>query len=440
MKKAPRRTAAFLLSALLFAAGVSQSSAAPGASGPMAPARAEVPASEGLPLNPVEAARAIWKAYAERTELDPRTDLLHLEFSPGNASGSVAVSGTSADRELLAGFFAALSGSGIGIESSVEEVPNADQLKRLTWAVAKAPWAGLSLESDALQAGRVPNMKLPLGSRVQILINRFDGLLLVRTTEGRVGWGRADDFAIKNDIAIVAWNRQRQVFVTSLDARVVDRDGRTLMKAPFGAELPVEKALSEGGWSVILPSGGLGILSASDAVEHDEFATREENLRRESPAGFRRKAAESAQKLVSAGWRAGEVGMTLPQGAYRLHDLILPSDADRLARLGAPLSGGKGGRELKPGDLVFFGENGRVRHAGVWLGKGRFAADDPKTGRAAVFAFSSAARAEANGGLGPFLWAVRLEVSQLANPCMLSIRSHPFNQAPPAGAVRCRLR
>lgn len=440
MRKLPHQAAVFALSALLLSLDASQTFAAAVASGPMAPVRGAVSASEGMPLNPVDAARAIWKAYAERTELDPRTDLLHLEFRPGNSSGAVAVSGTSADRSLLAGFFAELSASGVGIESSVEEVPNADQLKRLTWAVAKTPWASLSNESDALQSGRTPDMKLPLGSRVQILINRFDGLLLVKTTEGRVGWVRAEDFAIKNDIAIVAWNRKDMLLVTALDAEVRDPDGRALMKAPFGAELPLEKKLTEGGWSVILPSGGVGMLSALDAVEHDEFATREENLRRESPAGFRRKAAESAQKLVSARWSAGEVGMTLPQGAYRLHDLILPSDADRLARLGAPLSGGKGGRELKPGDLVFFGENGRVRHAGVWLGQGRFAADDPKTGRAGVFAFSSAARAEANGGLGPFLWAVRLEVSQLANPCMLSIRSHPFNQAPPAGAVRCRLR
>ncbi len=429
---------AALFAALLWASG--PASGAPGAPGPAVPARPEVPAAEGLPLNPVEAAGALWKAYAEKTDLDARTDLLHLEFKPGNTPGAVAVSGTSADRGLLAGFYAELSASGLGIESSVEEVPNADDLKRLTWGVVKKPWGNLSSESDALAAGRAPDLKLPLGSRVEILLNRFDGLILVKSTEGRVGWMRADDLALKNDVAIVAWNRRSLVFVTSLSAEVEGSGQKPLMKAPFASELPIEKTLPEGGWSVILPDGTTGIIRSGDAADHDALAAGEESLRRSSPAGFLAKAAQSAQKLVSSGWQKSTAGMTLPEGVYRLHDLILPSDPDRQARLGAPLSGGKRGSELKPGDLVFFGENGRVRHSGVWIGKGRFAADDPKSGRAAIFVFSGASRADANGGLGPFLWAVRPEVSQLANPCLLSIRSHPFNQAPPAGAVRCRLR
>ncbi len=441
MKRVGRPGLAGILAALCLVPGPIWG--APAAAGPSAPSRPEVPAAEGLPLNPVDAAEALWKAYAERVDLDARTDLLHLEFKPGILSGAGAVSGPSADRGLLAGFYAELSASGLGIESSVEEVPNADDLKRLTWGIVKTPWGSLSSESDALADGRTPELRLPLGSRVELLLNRFDGLVLVKSTEGRVGWMRAKELSLRNDIAIVAWNRRSQVLVTALAAEIEvngSGDGKTFLKAPFASELPIERKIPDGGWSVILPDGRTGILRAGDAVDHDEFAANEENLRRESPAGFLAKAAQSAEKLASAGWKKSEAGMSLPEGAYRLHDLILPSDPDRQARLGAPLSGGRRGSELKPGDLVFFGENGRVRYSGIWLGKGRFAADDPKRGGAAIFVFSTQPRADANGGLGPFLWAVRPEVSQLANPCLLSIRSHPFNQAPPAGAVRCRLR
>ena len=67
---------AALFAALLWASG--PASGAPGAPGPAVPARPEVPAAEGLPLNPVEAAGALWKAYAEKTDLDARTDLLQM--------------------------------------------------------------------------------------------------------------------------------------------------------------------------------------------------------------------------------------------------------------------------------------------------------------------------------------------------------------------------
>lgn len=141
MKRVGRPGLAGILAALCLVPGPIWG--APAAAGPSAPSRPEVPAAEGLPLNPVDAAEALWKAYAERVDLDARTDLLHLEFKPGILSGAVAVSGTSADRGLLAGFYAELSASGLGIESSVEEVPNADDLKRLTWGIVKTPRGGV---------------------------------------------------------------------------------------------------------------------------------------------------------------------------------------------------------------------------------------------------------------------------------------------------------
>lgn len=385
----------------------------------------------------VQEARRLFTEYREAAALDPRTDFLDLTFGVANAPGAVAVKGVSADHALLAGFFAELARAGIGVESSVEEVPNAEDLKRLTWALVARSSA---LLADASGSGAAVR-ELALGEHLRVLVNRFDGRVLVQTPDGRIGWVEEKALALMNDVAFVAWNRRADAVVTAASAPVTDAGGKTRLTAPLGAALPLVNAEAER-FEVLLPGGGTGFIARKLAAEEKGFQSANEELRRAAPAGFLARTAQSAEALVKAGAGRSDYLAPLPVAALRLHDLIAPEEPDRLARLGPPLSGGVKGRELKPGDLVFFGDakEGAVLRAGIWLGRGRFAADAPKTGRAKVFTFNGGGGRSANGGMGVFLWAVRPQVAELANPCLLSTRAHPFHQAPPSALKRCRLR
>ncbi|WP_295480154.1 hypothetical protein [uncultured Sutterella sp.] len=427
-----------LIAAALPAAAVPVTiSAAPAGLAPAAVSRAAPGGEQDAAADVVDQARRLYAQYREAAAVDPRTDLLELTFGSANAPGAVAVKGLSADHALLAGFFAELARAGIGVESSVEEVPNAEDLKRLTWALvarSSAPLADASGTGAAVRA-------LPLGERLRVLVNRFDGRVLVQTPDGRLGWVEEKALALLNDVAFVAWNRRADVAVTAPAAPVTDADGKKLFTAPLGATLALVNSGSER-FEVLLPGGGTGFIARPFAAAEKDFQSANEELRRAAPADFLARTAQSAQALVKAGAGRSDYLAPLPVAALRLHDLIAPEEPDRLARLGPPLSGGVKGRELKPGDLVFFGDakKGAVLRAGLWLGRGRFAADDPKTGRAAVFSFDGGAKAGSNGGMGIFLWAVRPQAAELANPCLLSTRAHPFHQAPPAALKRCRLR
>ncbi len=53
---------------------------------------------------------------------------------------------------------------------------------------------------------------------------------------------------------------------------------------------------------------------------------------------------------------------------YLRYGLILPRNASQMARLGREVKP----EEMKPGDLLFFGANGRVTHVGMYIGDGHF--------------------------------------------------------------------
>lgn len=401
------------------------------------PASAAAGDEKGVEGDVVEQAGRLFAEYREAAALDPRTDLLELRFGTANVPGAVAVKGLSADHALLAAFFAELARAGVGVESSVEEVPNTEDLKRLTWALVARSTAPLADASGSGAAVR----ELGLGEHLRVLVNRFDGRVLVQTPDGRLGWVEEKAVALLNDVAFVAWNRRDDAVVTAAYAPVTDAGGKTLLTAPLGAALPLVNAEAKR-FEVLLPGGGTGFIARKLAADEKPFQSANEELRRASPADYLARTAQSAEALVKAGAGRSDYLAPLPVAALRLHDLVAPEEPDRLARLGPPLSGGVKGRDLKPGDLVFFGDakEEAVLRAGIWLGRGRFAADDPKTGRAAIFAFDGGDGHAANGGMGAFLWAVRPQAAELANPCLLSTRAHPFHQAPPAALRRCRLR
>ncbi|MEU5001507.1 bifunctional lytic transglycosylase/C40 family peptidase [Streptomyces sp. NPDC021622] len=58
----------------------------------------------------------------------------------------------------------------------------------------------------------------------------------------------------------------------------------------------------------------------------------------------------------------------LTKAAYAAADVTLPRTAEQQYRAGPRLAAGK---QLRPGDLVFYGLQGRIHHVGLYIGQGR---------------------------------------------------------------------
>ena len=392
-----------------------------------------------LDTDAVGIARSVWSAWVEDSELDPRVDLIELDFEKGMHEGAVKITGLSASPDLLSGFYAALATRGILFESAVTLLPDAERLKLLTRGVVRSTRAWGAQSRKDLLAGRAAR-RVPLGRIVQVLENSFDGVIRVRLDDGWIGWMREGDLSLVKESWLIAWNRRDHVLITAPKLRLYTPAGSIVAEVRAGVQLPLLGKNDKGDWRVALPDGREVIVGAQDAVDWQKFSVSEENDRRADPEAFRAAIAKTAEALATAGWSQREDGAPIVVTAFRLHDLILDEAVDRAARLSPPRLAGKQGADLRPGDLVFFGANKTPERVGIWLGGGKFVAEAPGSDKAAVLPFTGGSNEKANGGMGPFVLAERLPVEVLNNPCLLSTRSNPFHQAPPGPLSRCRLR
>lgn len=405
------------------------------------------------------AAKAIEEVKSEHA-IDPRTVIFEVKAEEGPRE-SVILTGITSEEDLFSALMTKLVQQGIRVDGRIEIAPNREALKHQIWATVKVPRAQLL---EYMDDGSPVAAEAVMGTPMQVLQAGPTGKLRVRLPDGRIAWAKPGDVHRQSDTTLLIWNRREKLVVTSTTARLwPSREAAQAAKTsgaqppadaprlPAGSRLIIDSKDADG-FSILTPDAKRGWVSAEDAEKLYDFQVREENARREDPVRFLNSVSGTAAMLAGTPARAGGAtsfeadGAGLAAAAFFLHDLILPQEADRQAYLGAPLSGGKGWRELKAGDLLFFGTPGagkvkpRVKAEAVSLGKSSFLWADAEGASGEKTVKKGALAAGAIPGLGAFLWAVRLHPDELANPCMLSTRSHPYFQTPPAPMQPCRLR
>ena len=144
-------------------------------------------------------------------------------------------------------------------------------------------------------------------------------------------------------------------------------DGRPLMEVSFGTTLKA-LALSGQDWQVRLPDGRRAEVVASSVIAGSRPTTA-------------RALVSTARELLGLDYLwAGASGFGfdcsgLTAAVYRLHDMVIPRDADAQAAAGRPVARSA----VQPGDLVFFARDGHVHHVGMYVGNGMML-HAPRTG------------------------------------------------------------
>lgn len=178
--------------------------------------------------------------------------------------------------------------------------------------------------------------------------------------------------------------------------RVVFRSGRHSSVGNAGTAMQPElnngKPLTRGKYAaVLLPDGRQGWMLRSELMGESEWRASGCDLR---SAQMRPAASETValpEKLADAdrvraklvSYARGFLGVPYfwggmtPKGfdcsglvrmVYLRYGLLLPRNASQMARLGREVKADK----MQPGDLIFFGLNGRVTHVGMYIGDGHF--------------------------------------------------------------------
>lgn len=200
-----------------------------------------------------------------------------------------------------------------------------------------------------------------LGARLTLL-SRRGRHWRVRGEDGHVGWVHTG-YLIRGELDwALAWERAEGGDpVVSLGAQLQDEADRVFARLPWGA-----RVIQQAGGRILLPDGRTGRLGSGELVPadrlKDRFPPRGESVTR------------TARRWLGVHYLWGGVtpkGVDcsgLVQSVYWIHGVALPRDSDMQSQVGAEVSVGPDWSGLRPGDLLFFAERGRVNHVALSLG------------------------------------------------------------------------
>lgn len=213
-----------------------------------------------------------------------------------------------------------------------------------------------------------------LGTPVHVLeINEDNNWPHIQTPDGSGGWVHYAAVTLMNKEDYEAWNAAPKIIVTALSGVVLDRPRKnagTVSDIVAGNRL-IDLGSEGSYYKVGFPDGRKGYISK-------KLASREASWRKnlsQSPEAI----LESAKSML--GFPYIWAGMSTKgmdcSGYVRtvlfMHDIIIPRDASPQSKVGERIFGME---NLKPGDLVFFGnlsgDRSKVGHVGFYLGNMRF--------------------------------------------------------------------
>jgi cell wall-associated NlpC family hydrolase len=252
--------------------------------------------------------------------------------------------------------------------------------------------AGLLLQAsppapvEAVVTAAVENMYAAADENVEVVSQATLGQIVevietsgtfarVRTPDRYEGWFPRAALSVYGDPATPRYARAgRVVEVTSLMAYVYREADVTSVRprtrAPLATRLEVAgDGPSERWLEVRLPSGGTGYVQRGDVTPVDPAAPR--------PRGSPENLLATARRFLGVPYLWG--GMTahgmdcsgFVSRVYHANGVALPRDADQQFESPDVLSVERGA--LRPGDLVFFGEDAKsIGHVGLYVGGERF--------------------------------------------------------------------
>ncbi|HYJ78626.1 MAG TPA: C40 family peptidase [Longimicrobiaceae bacterium] len=279
-----------------------------------------------------------------------------VEEREGDALALVGVTSEAEVDDALRGLAAGLDGWS-AVQYEVRRLPegDADELVHGLVRAAVAPMlAGPRVTETQVS-------QVVLGNRLLVL--RSDGRWLqCKSPDGYVGWVHAGYVALMGEIEAKAWEAGigGDVWI-SLGAEVRGEGGEALVRLPWGA-----RVVREPSGRARLPDGRLG----EPDGELLPAAARPIAFPAEGTAICETGARWLGAPYLWSGVTMGGVDCSgFVQAVFRMHGVPLPRDSDQQGRAGEHVDPGEDFEDLRPGDLLFFAEEGgRCTHVAMSTG------------------------------------------------------------------------
>ncbi len=218
-----------------------------------------------------------------------------------------------------------------------------------------------------------------MGSSVKVLKRQgYWYLIQTEPPENYIGWLEEGSLSIVDLQGFKKWRDMKKLIFTDYFGFVYsqkDKKSIPVSDLSMGNILGFEKR--EGNWfKVILPDGRSGYVEKNSVEDYEKWKA--------SAKPSVENVINTAKKFVGFPYLWGGTSVRgfdcsgFTKIVFKMNGFELPRDADQQSRLGVEIDPGKDFENLKPGDLLFFGQKAedgkleKITHVGIYLGNKEF--------------------------------------------------------------------
>lgn len=297
---------------------------------------------------------------------DKRTGVFKIETEV--VDGKLVVKGETDNKTAMDELFTSLKdGQNLPIENKVLMLPDA-ALKGKVLAVVTVSVANMRKEND--HDAELTSQAI-LGTELKVL-KKKSGFYYVQTPDQYLGWIESGSLEKYDEKSIEVWRKSKKAIYTDLFGLIYSEKKKTsdpVMDIVVGA---VVKLLGKEGawWKVETPDGRKGFIPKDQIAEKEKW----DKSRKLNFANI----FKTAKRFLGFPYLWGGFSSKgldcsgFVKTTYSLNGMMLPRDASQQALVGEEIIPDDGYKNVKPGDLLFFGgkdKDGKLRvtHVAIYI-------------------------------------------------------------------------
>ena len=264
----------------------------------------------------------------------------------------------------------------------IEKVNLVDEIKTLPEPELEDKIYGLvevsvcNIRYSPKHAGELASQAL-MGMPVRVLEKEDNGWLLIQTPDQYISWVDRGAITMMNKEGIDRWKAVPKVIYTrAYGSAYSEPDEESATVSDLVAGCMMELVAEKGDfYQVLFADQRIGFIPKNESNVYNEWLAKisasEESL------------IKTAKRLLGVPYLWGGTSFKgvdcsgFTKTVYFLNGIVLPRDASQQVMIGETIDKTGNWNELKPGDLLFFGEkredgSERVIHVAMWLGNGEY--------------------------------------------------------------------